>query len=47
MIHEVEKIFEKNDLCVRIFGEMQKTILMDSETTIQKVLSGLVQCDYI
>ena len=31
----------------RIVGEMQKTILMDSQTTIQKVLSGLVQSEHI
>ena len=47
MIHEVEKILGKNDLCTKIVGEMQKIVLMDSETTIRKVLSGLVQSEYM
>ena len=38
-------MFEKDDLCERIMAEMQKTILMDSETIIWKVLSGLVRKD--
>ena len=45
MLKELENMFEKDDLCERIGAEMQKTILMDSETNIQKVLSGLVQSD--
>ena len=40
MIRDVEKIFEKNDLCTKIVGEitgkMQKIILMDSETTFRE-----------
>ena len=32
-------MFEKGDLCEKVLAEMQKTILMDSETIIQKVLS--------
>ena len=44
-IKQLENIFETNDLCKQVAGEMQKTILMDSETIIQKVLSGLVQSD--
>ena len=47
MIREVEKIFGKNDLCTKVVREMQKTILMDSETIIRKVLSGLVQSEHI
>ena len=31
--------------CKRIVGEMQKTILMDSESIIRKVLSGLTQTE--
>ena len=34
-------------IMITIVGEVQKTILMDSETTIQKVLSGLTQNDHI
>ena len=39
----MEKIFENKDLLKRTICEMQKTVLMDSETTSRKVLSGLVQ----
>ena len=45
MLKELENMFEKDDLCERIGAEMQKTILMDSETIIRKVLSGLFQSD--
>ena len=45
MLKELENMFEKDDLCEKIGAEMQKTILMDSETIIPKVLSGLVQSD--
>ena len=34
MLKELENMFEKDDLCERIGAEMQKTILMDSETNI-------------
>ena len=37
------KSFENKDLLERTNCEMQKTVLMDSETTSRKVLSGLVQ----
>ena len=47
LLIELEKIFEKDDLCERIVAEMQKTVLMNSETIIRKVLSGLVQSDGI
>ena len=45
ILKELENMVEKGDLCERIVAEMQKTILMDSETIIWKVLSGLVQSD--
>ena len=45
MLKELENMFEKDDLCESIGAEMQKTILMDRETNIWKVLSGLVQSD--
>ena len=35
-IHEVKKIFKKNELSEKIVGEMQRTILMDGETIIRK-----------
>ena len=37
------KNFEKKNLLKRTISEMQKTALMDSETTSRKALSGLVQ----
>ena len=40
---DMEKLFENKDLLKRTICEMQKTVLMDSETTSRKVLSGLVQ----
>ena len=40
-------MFEKGNLSERIVAEMQKTILMDSETIIRKVPSRLVQSDRI
>ena len=46
-IHEVKKIFKQDDLSEKIVGEMQKTILMDGETIIRKILSGLVQTDVL
>ena len=36
-------MFDKDDLCERIVPEMQKTILMDSEIIIKKVLLRFVQ----
>ena len=40
-IHEVKKIFKQDDLNEKIVGEMQRTILMDCETIIRKILSGI------
>ena len=45
ILKELENMFEKDDLYERIVAEMQKTIFLDSETIIRKVLSGLVQSD--
>ena len=42
-LQDVSKIFECKDTVTKIVGLMQKTILMDSETIIRKVLSGLVE----
>jgi len=36
-------IFDNNEVIKRTVAEMQKTVLMDSETMLRKVLSGLVQ----
>ena len=40
---DMGKSFENKDLLKWTICEMQKTVLMDSETTSRKVLSGLVQ----
>ena len=40
---EVSNVLNKNELAKQVAGEMQKTILMDSESTVRKVLSGLIQ----
>ena len=44
-IQQIERIFGKGDWRKRIVGEMQKTVLMDSESTIRKVLLGLIQTE--
>ena len=46
-IHEVKKIFKEDDLCEKSVREMQRTILMDGETIIHKILSGFVQTDVL
>ena len=40
---DVGMIFENNDVTKKTLCEMQKAVLMDSETTARKVLSGLIQ----
>ena len=40
---QINLIFDKDELSEKVVGEMQKTVLMDSETLIRKVLSGLIQ----
>ena len=40
---DVGMIFENNDVTKKTICEMQKTVLMDSETTTRKVLSDLIQ----
>ena len=43
MISELSKLITKRETVMRTVSEMQKTILMDSESIIRKVMSGLVQ----
>ena len=43
VMNDLRKIFEKEDLLKKTVCEMQKTVLMDSETITRKVLSGLIQ----
>ena len=40
---DVGMIFENNYVTKKTIWEMQKTVLMDNETTARKVLSGLIQ----
>ena len=40
---ELSNALNKNELAKQVAEEIQKTILMDSESTIRKVLSGLIQ----
>ena len=42
-IMDIGKIFANEDLVKKTAYEMQKTVLMDSETTTRKFLSGLIQ----
>ena len=43
IVVDIGKSFENKDLLKWTICDMQKTVLMDSETTSRKVLSGLVQ----
>ena len=40
---ELSKLIMKREVVMRTVSEMQKTILMDSESKIWKAMSGLVQ----
>ena len=40
---DLKKIFGNNELLQEIIAMIQKTILMDSESIIQRVISGLIQ----
>ena len=44
-IREVRRTFENDELAKQIVGTMQKTVLMDSETTLRKIFSGLIQLE--
>ena len=44
-ISELLRLITKRDVVLRTVSEMQKTILMDSESIIRKVMLGLVQGD--
>ena len=45
IIREVRRIFENDELAKQIVGTIQKTVLLDSETTLRKVFSGLIQLE--
>ena len=40
---DLTKIFENNELLDEFIAIMQKTVLMDSESIIQRVVSGFIQ----
>ena len=42
ILKELENMFEKDDLCEKNVAEIQKSILINNDTIIRKVLSGLV-----
>ena len=47
VLRDVERVFskrlERKRLAEKAVAEMQKTVLMDSESMVRKVLSGLIQ----
>ena len=45
MMSDISRIFEKDEVVKKTAAEMQNTVLMDNETTLPKVLSGLIQRD--
>ena len=42
-LKEVKQLFNSDRLTRKVVGTMQKTILMDSETLMRKILWGLIQ----
>ena len=44
-LNELTKLLTKQELVVKTAAKIQKTILMDSETLLRKLFSGLVQSD--
>ena len=43
---DLKKIFDNNELLEEVVAVMQKTVLMDSESIVQRVMSGLTQGEY-
>ena len=43
MMSDIFKDFRKDEVVKKSAAEMQNTVLIDSETTLRKVLSGLIQ----
>ena len=41
----LKTVFNDQELVDKIAGEMQRTVLMDSESIIRRVISGLIQED--
>ena len=42
---ELKTVFNDQELVDRIAGEMKRTVLMDSESIVRRVISGLIQGD--
>ena len=40
---DLKKVFHNNELLDEVVATMQKTVLMDSESIIHRVMSGLIQ----
>ena len=40
---DLKKMFHNNELSDKVVATMQKTVLMDSESIIHRVMSGLIQ----
>ena len=45
VLSDLSNLVKKRELVIRTAAEMQKTILLDSEAIIRKVLLGLTQSD--
>ena len=45
MMSDISRIFEKYEVVEKTSAEMQKIVLMNSETTLRKMLSGLIKRD--
>ena len=43
LIKDLKKVFHNNELLDEVVATMQKTVLMDSESIIRRVMSGLIQ----
>ena len=43
--NELKKLFKDKDLVNNVAGEMQRTVLMDSESIIRKLMLGLIQSE--
>ena len=44
---ELKRVFNDQELVDKIAGEMQRTVLMNSESIIRRVISGLIQGDEV
>ena len=41
--NDLKKVFHNNELLDKVVATMQKMVLMDSESIIRRVMSGLIQ----